>query len=243
MSRTLLKSLATSTVAISALALSPVASAATPVAGTDVAPKIIGGSPADTDATVQLRFGQGGSTYSCTGSVIAPQYVLTAKHCTEGIDWMDVYEGKETANPGPAIEVDETYESTSGDVAIVHLTKPANATPAKIADSYTATPGDTGTIEGYGARADGASSDRLYTANVEVLGDSLDAYYGTAVHIKGVDGAANHGDSGGPLRVNGEIVAVCSTGDTADPGSDINSSSNYANLTNHREWIRSVAGV
>ena len=41
----------------------------------------------------------------------------------------------------------------------------------------------------------------------------------------------------------GVIVGVCSTGDVADPGSDIHAGSNYANLTASRSWIRSVTGV
>ena len=64
-----------------------------------------------------------------------------------------------------------------------------------------------------------------------------------AIHVQGIDGASNHGDSGGPLVINGQIVGVCSTGDTADPGSNIHAGSNYSNITGHRAWIRQTAGV
>lgn len=226
----------------SSIVLTPGASAAPAKAPSDQ-PRIIAGTPGSNLSIVQLSFGQDGGTYGCTGEVIASQWVLTAKHCADGISWMNVYVSNSTSNRGPAIAADRVSTSPYGDVALVHLSKSANVSPMPMASSYTARSGDTGTIWGYGLRANRVPTTGLYKANVSVIGSSTDAYNGRAVHIKGINGASNHGDSGGPLIINGQIVGVCSTGDTADPGSNAQATSNYANLTQHRSWIRSTAGV
>ncbi|NYE95371.1 secreted trypsin-like serine protease [Psychromicrobium silvestre] len=208
-------------------------------------PKIIGGTQAPaTPWEVQLDFGLNGGEYGCTGEAISANWILTAQHCVDGISWMDVYYSNSTSNPGTPIAADAVYGSPYGDVALVHLSSShtLSSYPA-LASSYTPTSGATGTIMGYGLRANGVQPTGLYQANVQVLGSSTDAYGGAAVHIQGVNGASNHGDSGGPLIVGGKIVGVCSTGDVADPGSDTHASSNYANLTGSRSWIKSTSGV
>lgn len=217
---------------------------ATKSASVTVTPKIIGGTSTTSPYIVQLVFGQSGGTYGCTGEAISANWVLTAQHCIDGTEWMDVYYSNSTSNPGTPVAADEVYGSSYGDVALVHLsTSKSVSTYGSLATSYTATAGDSGTIYGYGLRANQQQSTGLYKASVNVLGASTDAYSGTAVHVQGVNGASNHGDSGGPLIVGGKIVGVCSTGDKADPGSNINATSNYANLTASRSWIKSTSGV
>ena len=204
---------------------------------------IVGGSQASNPSVVQLVFTQDGGQYGCTGEVIAAQWVLTARHCTEGSSRMKVYTSNSTTNPGTPVSGDRLVNSPYGDVGLVHLAKLVGVNPMPIASSYTAQRGQTGVISGYGLRANSRQSTGLFKANVTVLGSSTDAYRGRAIHVQGIDGASNHGDSGGPLVINGQIVGVCSTGDTADPGSNIHAGSNYSNITGHRAWIRQTAGV
>lgn len=221
------------------------AATAAPVGNGSATPDIIAGSKAPaTPWAVQLIFQQDGGSYGCTGEAISADWVLTANHCVDGDTSMKVYYSNSTSNRGTGISVDKFYSSTKGDVALVHLSqsKQLSAYPGLV-DSYTANAGDKGVIMGYGARANSANADGLYQANISVLGASTDAYNGTAVHIKGVDGAANHGDSGGPLLINGKIAGVCSTGDDTDPGANKNASSNYANLTGSRQWIKTTSGI
>ncbi|HWC23613.1 MAG TPA: trypsin-like serine protease [Flexivirga sp.] len=237
--------LALATVATAALAGAGTTSAsATAVSGDTVSPHIIGGTSGSSPYIVQLVFGQSGGTYGCTGEAIAPQWVLTAQHCIDGTQWMNVYYSNSVTNPGTPVAADQVAGSANRDVALVHLSSAKSLSGyAPLASSYTPRSGDTGTIWGYGLTAGGAQPTHLNKATVNVVGSSTDAYGGNAIHVKGVDGASNHGDSGGPLFVGGVVVGVCSTGDVADPGSDIHAGSNYANLTASRSWIKSVAGV
>lgn len=234
---------------VSRLALATAATAVLVGAGTGtatadtVSPHIIGGTTASSPYIVQLSFGQNGGTYGCTGEAIAPQWVLTAQHCVDGIQWMDVYFSNSVTSPGTPIAADQVGASSHGDVALVHLSQSKSLNSyAPLASSYSPS-GGTGTIWGYGLTAGGARPTHLKKATVNIVGSSTDAYGGSAIHVKGSSGASNHGDSGGPLFVGGRIVGVCSTGDVADPGSDTHAGSNYANLTASRSWIRSVSGV
>lgn len=210
-------------------------------------PYIVGGQPASSPYIVQLAFHQNydnSSTYGCTGEALNNEWVLTAKHCTDGTTSMNVYFSNDTSNRGQAVAADELEQSPYGDVALVHLSRTHDLDEyAPLADSYTPRAGDTGDIYGYGLRANKQPTDHLYTSSVQVLGESSDAYRGRAVHVRGVSGASNHGDSGGPLVINGQIVGVCSTGDSADPGANTRAGSNYANLSDSRDWIYDYTGA
>lgn len=231
--------------AVLALAAAPgMAVPAAQAAPIHMSPHIIGGQPATNSGIVQLQFQKNGGTYGCTGELINREWVLTAQHCTDGDSVMNVYFSNSTSNRGEPIAVDDMENSPYGDVALVHLSEPAPVrTYLPLANSYAPRSGDTGVIEGYGLRANQRPTTSLYKANVNVIGYSTDAHDGDAIHVKGVNGASNHGDSGGPLIVDGKIVGVCSTGDVADPGSNTHATSNYANLTDSRTWISNVAGV
>lgn len=208
-------------------------------------PDIIGGTRAPaTPWEVQLIFGQGGGTFGCTGEQLNASWVLTANHCVDGDQFMDVYQSNSTSNLGPAHPADAVYSAPNGDIGLVHLQTAAGLSSYPSLDlGYSARSSGTGTIMGYGNRANSAPSDGLYQATVNLAGSSTDAYGGDAQHLTGVDGASNHGDSGGPLLVGGSVVGVCSTGDVADPGADIHAGSNYAILSQSASWISSTAGV
>lgn len=235
----------TTALAVTAAAvLVPTAGAAPSAGSTGGVAQIIGGTRATNAAVVQLAFTQDGGRYGCTGEVIADQWVLTARHCTDGSSNMDVYFSNSVTSPGAPVRADKLVNSPYGDVALVHLPVAAKTSSRMtMTTSFTPKAGTSGVIMGYGLRAAGAEATNLGQATVSLVGTSRDAYNGSAIHLKGVNGASNHGDSGGPLVVGGVIVGVCSTGDNSDPGSDIHAGSNYANLTSHRAWIKKTAGV
>ncbi|WP_394941111.1 S1 family peptidase [Psychromicrobium sp. YIM B11713] len=222
------------------------AATASPVSSSKAAPEIIGGtkSPA-TPWAVQILYKVGSTTNTCTGSAITASWVLTASHCVSGVTGITVYYSNSTANRGPGIAVDKIYTPTKGDVALIHLStaKPLSAYPT-VAQSYVNKVNDQGTILGYGARYNSVATDGLYQANVVVIGTSTDVYNGPADRVRGDNGAAAPGDSGGPLFIGGKIVGVCSSADTSTPPTtNIHGVTRYSNLTSVRQWIKNVAGV
>lgn len=232
--------------ATAALTLVGGALGATPANAATASPQVIGGEPApSTPWEVQLVFQQGGTgTYGCTGEQLNASWVLTAEHCVDGTTAMNVYHSNSTTNRGTATAADRLYSAPSGDIALVHLRTPKTLTSyAQLDLGFAPRSSGTGTITGYGNRANSVPTTGLYQASVTLSGRSTDAYGGVAQHVTGVSGAANHGDSGGPLLVGGKVVGVCSTGDVADPGADTHAGSNYAVLTQSAAWIRSTAGI
>jgi hypothetical protein len=237
---------ATALLAAAALTLLGGSLGATAASAATVSPQVIGGEQApSTPWEVQLIFQQGGTaSYGCTGEQLNASWVLTAEHCVDGTTAMNVYHSNSTTNRGTATAADRLYSAPSGDIALVHLKTPKTLSSyAQLDLGYSPRSSGTGTIMGYGNRANSVPTTGLYQATVNLTGASTDAYGGTAQHVTGVSGAANHGDSGGALAVGGKVVAVCSTGDEADPGANTHAGSNYAVLTQSASWIRSTAGV
>lgn len=117
----------------------------------------------------------------------------------DGDTSVNAYFSNSTSNRGTPIAVDDMQNSSNGDAALVHLSEPAPVDQyIPLADSHDATAGDSGVIEGYGLRANRVPAPGLYKADVSVLGESAEAYGGRAIHLEGVNGSSNHGDSGGP---------------------------------------------
>lgn len=209
-------------------------------------PQVIGGTRAHNPWVVQLKFQNQGSTgtFACTGEQINAEWVLTAKHCVDEAASMNIYQSNDQLNPGNPISADRVHLAPSGDIALVHLSRPAPLPAyAQLDLNYRITPGDRATIMGYGLGAHRQPTTTLRAASVLINGSSTDAYYGRAIHINGITGAANKGDSGGPLIVRGKVVGVCSTGDQANPGANIKAGSNYSLLAPVGDWITKTAGL
>ncbi|WP_191983992.1 S1 family peptidase [Amycolatopsis eburnea] len=178
--------------------------------------------------------------FECSGTIIAPQWVLTARHCLNS-PGMHVKVGNVTLQQGTNTGVDQQKASPNGDIALLHLTTAVNTTYMKLGTGNPPA-GATNQIYGWG-RTQGSSppSSTLKTANVRVTGTSTDAYGGKAIASQGIDGSAWHGDSGGPQLSNGVQVGVCSTG--SNSGSNPQGTQNYASVASSRSWIQQTAGV
>lgn len=209
--------------------------------------RIIAGNRSYAENVVQVRFDIGNEDYECSGSLIGQNWVLTARHCADpadGITNVQVATGATKGFPGNAQRIKKAYVSPRGDVALLQLSTPIRGiTPVNISGNYTPRAGDTGTIIGFGLRANQEYSWYQYKAQNRVIGPARDFYNGPAIYLEGINGAANHGDSGGPLIINGQVVGVCSMGDVADPGADPNATVYYSNLSAHRSWIKSISGI
>ena len=217
-----------------------VTAAAVPVLGVNLAPNagaIVGGTTATNASVVHLV----NDTSLCSANVISSRWVLTARHCVEDTRAIDIITGSSTTRPGPTVHADRWYAAPHRDFALIHLAKPVRIPAARLG-AYTPKVGSHGTIYGFGMLAGDVSSMHLRKANVNVIGRSFDAYGGPAIHIRGVNGIDNHGDSGGPLIVNGRVVGVDSAGDT-DPVVSRTASSSCASVGAAAQWIKRISGV
>jgi hypothetical protein len=198
--------------------------------------RIIGGKLAgDSPWATQVSWDDTG--YECSGSAVAAQWVLTARHCVNS-GGMTVLIGAKQLGDGTKAVVDDKIVDPVGDLALLHLTEPVSTTYVTLADEDPKV-GAINEIYGWG-KTDPTSgpADQLKSARVKVTSvDCQDAQGGRAICSTGITGTAFNGDSGGPEMASGVEVGVCSTGD------DDAKTQQYASVAANRQWIREVANV
>ncbi|MEV5428010.1 trypsin-like serine protease [Streptomyces sp. NPDC052701] len=232
--------------ALSLLGLAPAAAAqasappGAPAVARDTAVQpIIGGGLASNAPWAARLFSNGRQT--CSASIIAPTWILTAKHCVSGgglsfrIGSLDQTTGGTVAN-GVSV-----HNHASSDLSLVRLDRSVAGTYARLGQPGSVSVNQTVQVYGWGATSQCGSeancqSRYLKVANVIVTGGCRDAYNGSAICARRGDGITAGGDSGGPMMANGAQVGVAST-------SDRQTTTAYTNVTAYRSWIQSVAGV
>ncbi|MGN9803093.1 S1 family peptidase [Micromonospora sp. L32] len=194
---------------------------------------IIGGNTVSSAPWAAAVFSNG--SFTCSGSVISSQWVLTARHCISGS--MSVRVGSVYRSSGGVTRtVSATYSRY--DLALMRLSSPVTTSAVTLASSNPPV-GSTNTIYGWGMTCySGCSaSSQLKTASVQVTSTNVtDAYGGQAIRSTEISGNAWRGDSGGPQFYNGRQVGVASTADGV-------SIQNYGSVAYNRAWITSVSGV
>lgn len=221
--------LAALTGVVAALVAPTTAQAADP----DVTPYIIGGGTVSSAPWAAAIFANG--AFTCSGTIISANYVLTARHCVGSS--MSVRVGSvNRASGGTTSTV--ASSSTRYDLALLRLSTSINTSYMPLSSAYPPV-GSTNNIYGWGMTCySGCSaSTTLKTATVRVTStNSTDYYGGRAIASTRINGNAWRGDSGGPQVYNGAQVGVASTADGR-------SNQYYGSVAYNRAWITSVAGV
>ena len=203
---------------------------------TQASPRIVGGKDA-TDAPWAVQVSWDDTGFECSGTAVAPQWVLTAEHCANS-GGMTVLIGSTQHGQGTKDTVDKQVVDPDADLALLHLADPVQTTFVSLADQDPAV-GAINEIYGWGKTdPNSGPSAALKTAKVKVTAvDCEDAVQGRAICSTGITGTAFNGDSGGPEMADGVEVGVCSTGN-ADTKTQ-----QYASIAANRNWIRQVASV
>jgi len=171
-------------------------------------------------AIFEIDLWSGNGYYSCAGTLLTPDIVLTAAHCVDDMIPKVVQTGRFSWNDEFGVETFEIAEKYIhpnfiknffyNDVALVKLKGRASAKPARLnLGKRSVKVGDVITIIGWGKTSDGGkpSSDLLETKVSVISKEKCKKSYGSIVsssmfcsHTKGRD--ACQGDSGGPAFDN-----------------------------------------
>lgn len=195
----------------------------------------------------------------CTGTLIAPQWVLTANHCTKplpGHPDMKVVEVGDDVKIGPDVATQETRTITelhnhpTYDATLVKLDAPAKTIPAEVFSLKTEVPIGAKTISyGWGDLTGQFDKKVGYQT-----GYIVEPVYSSAVGYDDMKDGVNNkldgetkmvvGDSGGPLFLSdGRLYGVLSGGDlTADP-LGVSTTTVYSQMPRIVDWLSQTTGI
>ncbi|AUX44646.1 serine protease [Sorangium cellulosum] len=206
--------------------------------------EIIGGELAEASPWAVQVFdvrGDTGDFYQCTGTLVAPRWVLTAQHCiADDGETSAVRIGSNTYREGRRIAVDGVeVPSAEVDIALLHLTEDADGPLVQLADAAPAVTGTPATLYGWGSEG----TPRVMAPSLKKADITLDGRRSDdELQATGVTGSGWSGDSGGPWFVDGRQVAVYS-GSIGQDGTNLSATLVGIDVARHRAWIdATIAG-
>ena len=229
--------------------------------------KVTGGFPLNiTDAPWQVLL-KIGNDYACGGSIIAPNFILTAKHCVNGVSASSVkviagITCKDEINTGNTFNVSRIvfHPNPNIDVALLELSSNISYSNNRRAINYWASLdsslyniGDTVRVSGWGWLTPNGfdPANCLQAVDVRIisnqdaenaLGETVGDHEVATTGIGNIRQGACHGDSGGPLTTLSAsnepiLIGVVSWGRPNCPGNNTNSPSVFVRVSNVVNWI------
>lgn len=205
-------------------------------------PSIVGGVAVTWPVPWAVRILVDGRAY-CSGSLIAPTWVLTARHCVDetSVRSLDLRIGAADSARGErrAAVVGGIRMHPELDAALIRLYTPVGGGTMPLAGGVRV--GQRVSGYGYGWNEGATPQRRLKSASLRVVYTNGDLF-----SARGITGYTQPGDSGGPILLDGRQVGVSRSG-SSEPGAGSSNPqldvSQHVRISAIRSWIRSTAGV
>jgi Trypsin len=204
------------------------------------------------------------SGYFCTGTLIAPNVVVTAGHCTEVTKVF--LKGSDVSQPadGETIEVDRQYEHEFADLRVLVLAGASTVQPRHVAQGLEAQAGTAvlagfGTVDfngrrGYGIKREVEVEITSIDCGSAELAEEYDCRQGEEIVAghRGLNRDSCRGDSGGPLYISNDegrfyLLGATSRGVVTPQGEGprrlCGDGGIYVRVDRYLDWIREVTGA
>lgn len=221
---------------------------------TDPAAAIVGGAPAPAEVAARTAMIVSTRGASCTGTVLAPDLLLTAAHCVAPkADYAVALVGhgpvslipilRVALHPGFDGEQFRTRRPTP-DLALVKLAErlPERFVPARLTRDTTLPPrGARFLVAGFGMTADGAEKSAGTLRAVDLA--SVGSTGGIMLRLSATPGPAGActGDSGGPAFADGSVAGVIGWVTAAGGARGCGGVTGITLVGLQRDWILSTA--